>query len=102
MKFPSLLQRGRLLRRYKRFLADVRLDDGTELTAACPNTGSMLGLCEPGCRIWLSRSDSLSRKYPHRHLRDPKTGLLYVGAVFQNNRWEIQPQLAADQLNLKR
>ena len=65
MKFHSLLQRGRLLRRYKRFLADVRLDDGTELTAACPNTGSMLGLCEPGCTVWLSRSDSLSRKYPH-------------------------------------
>jgi len=65
MKFPVPLQRGTLLRRYKRFLADVRLDDGGEVTASCPNTGSMLGLCDPGLGVWLSRSDSPTRKYPH-------------------------------------
>lgn len=56
---------GRLLKRYKRFLADVTLDTGESVTATCPNTGSMMGLCEPGSRIWVSRSDSATRKYPH-------------------------------------
>ena len=57
--------RGTLLQRYKRFLADVRLDSGETVTAACPNTGTMLGLTTPGLKVWLSRSDSLTRKYPH-------------------------------------
>ncbi len=65
MKFTQPLIPGTLLRRYKRFLADVELDDGTRLTAACPNTGSMLGCCTPGNRVWLSQSDSLTRKYRH-------------------------------------
>jgi sugar fermentation stimulation protein A len=59
------LQRGRLLQRYKRFLADVALDSGATVTATCPNTGSMLGLASPGARVWLSTSDSVTRKYPH-------------------------------------
>lgn len=65
MLFPSPLSRGRLLKRYKRFLADVTLDTGESVTAACPNTGSMLGLTEPGNIVWLSRSQSPPRKYPH-------------------------------------
>jgi len=65
MRFPSPLQRGRLLQRYKRFLADVALDSGATVTATCPNTGSMLGLASPGARVWLSMSDSVTRKYPH-------------------------------------
>lgn len=65
MRFPSPLKRGRLVRRYKRFLADVVLDDGTEITASCPNTGSMLGLSAPGATVWLSESESLARKYRH-------------------------------------
>lgn len=63
MKFDAPLIRGRLVRRYKRFLADVVLDDGREITCTCPNTGSMLGLTEPGSTIWLSESDSPTRKY---------------------------------------
>jgi sugar fermentation stimulation protein A len=65
MRFPSPLKRGRLLQRYKRFLADVALDSGATVTATCPNTGSMLGLTSPGARVWLSTSDTPTRKYPH-------------------------------------
>jgi sugar fermentation stimulation protein A len=65
MRFPSPLVRGRLVRRYKRFLADVTLDAGGTVTATCPNTGSMLGLAEAGATVWLSESDSPTRKYRH-------------------------------------
>ncbi len=49
--FPQPLRRGTLLRRYKRFLADIELDDGTQITAHCPNSGSMLGMKEPGSDV---------------------------------------------------
>jgi sugar fermentation stimulation protein A len=63
MRLPSPLHRGTLIQRYKRFLADVRLDDGRLVTATCPNTGSMIGLTAPGSAVWLSQSDSPTRKY---------------------------------------
>lgn len=65
MKFPTPLVRGHLVRRYKRFLADVELDSGETITATCSNTGSMLGLATPGAPVWLSVSDSPTRKYAH-------------------------------------
>ncbi|MBT9292176.1 DNA/RNA nuclease SfsA [Prosthecodimorpha staleyi] len=62
MRFPRPLMAGRLVRRYKRFLADVELDTGESVTAHCANPGSMLGLAAPGMRVWLSRSDDPKRK----------------------------------------
>lgn len=65
MQFAAPLLFGTLVRRYKRFLADVDLDDGTRLTALCPNTGSMRTCATPGYRVALSRSDNPERKYAH-------------------------------------
>ncbi len=65
MLFQKPLIAGTLLRRYKRFLADVRLEDNTEITVYCPNTGSMLSCSAPGSPVYISTSDNLKRKYPH-------------------------------------
>jgi sugar fermentation stimulation protein A len=64
MRFDQPLVRGRLIRRYKRFLADVELESGETVTCHCPNTGSMMGCAEPGLEVWLSRSANAKRKYP--------------------------------------
>lgn len=77
MILPAPLLPGTLLRRYKRFLADVRLDDGDEVTAHTPNTGSMLGCSTPGMRIWLSRAGNPGRKHPWTwELADAGRGVL--------------------------
>ena len=65
MDFPGLLERGVLVSRYKRFFADVVLDDGRAVTAHCPNPGAMLGLNTPGLPVWVSRSDDPKRKLAH-------------------------------------
>jgi sugar fermentation stimulation protein A len=62
MRFPAPLIEGRLVRRYKRFLADIELASGEPVSAHCANPGSMLGLSEPGARVWLSRSANPKRK----------------------------------------
>jgi sugar fermentation stimulation protein A len=62
MRFQTPLVPATLLRRYKRFLADIRLGDGTEAVAHCANPGSMLGLAEPGSRIWVEPNDDPKKK----------------------------------------
>jgi len=65
VKFDGPLQRGILQRRYKRFLADVELEDGSVRTIHCPNTGSMLNCANSGDEIWFSTSNNSKRKYPN-------------------------------------
>jgi sugar fermentation stimulation protein A len=62
MRFQTPLVPSRLIRRYKRFLSDMTLEDGTQVTAHCANPGSMLGLKEPGMRCWLEPNDDPKKK----------------------------------------
>lgn len=75
--FDPPLVPASLIRRYKRFLADVRFEDGSELTVHCPNTGSMLGLDRPGMSIWLRDTANPARKYRWSwELAEPTPGVL--------------------------
>ncbi len=62
MKFPDPLIRGRLIKRYKRFLTDVELEDGSVVVAHCANSGSMESVKEPGAEVWLSPARNPDRK----------------------------------------
>ncbi len=62
MKFHAPLIKGQLVKRYKRFMADVRLENGVVVTAHCANSGSMLSVNEPGAEVWLSPAKSPDRK----------------------------------------
>lgn len=85
MDFPQPLARGVLVSRYKRFFADVVLDDGTEVTAHCPNPGAMLGLNMPGLPAWVSRSDDPKRKLAHTlELVEVDGGLVGINTLHPN------------------
>lgn len=78
MLFPAPLRRGALVRRYKRFLADVDLESAGRVVAHCPNPGSMAGLAEPGAEVWLSPAAGPKRKlqWTWELVRDAGTGSL--------------------------
>jgi sugar fermentation stimulation protein A len=78
MQFSSPLTEGILIKRYKRFLADIRLANGKVITAHCPNTGTMLTCSTPGSAVCLSISDNSKRKYPYT-LEMIKVGTTWVG-----------------------
>lgn len=65
LKFESPLSKGTLIKRYKRFLADVQLSNGEQITVHCPNTGAMTNCAEPGWEVFLSESANKKRKYAH-------------------------------------
>ena len=64
MKISPAFEEAIFIKRYKRFFADIKLDDGSELTIHCPNTGSMKNCLNPGQPCWFSRSDNPKRKLP--------------------------------------
>lgn len=80
--FPSKLIKGQFLKRYRRFFVDVRLEDGSIVTAHCPNTGSMKSCFVEGCDVYLSRSDDPKRKLPFTlELSSPTSDLSHLVGV---------------------
>ncbi|PID77687.1 MAG: DNA/RNA nuclease SfsA [Deltaproteobacteria bacterium] len=84
MYFPKELLPGTLIKRYKRFLADICLENGELITVHCPNSGSMRGCSTPGSKVCLSISDNPGRKYRHT-----------LEMIYENNGWiGVNPLLA--------
>lgn len=84
MRFPTPLCTARLKRRYKRFLADLVLEDGTEVVAHCPNPGAMTGMAEPGARCWLAPAAAGAKLDWSWKLVDVPEGLAVVDTGIAN------------------
>ena len=97
MQWPSQLVKGRLIKRYKRFLADVVLENGDEVTAHCPNPGRMLGLDHPGETVWLSRAKNTKRKLPLTlELVEADGGLVGINTMHPNRL--VEEAIRADRV----
>lgn len=86
MQLDPPLQEAVLIRRYKRFLADVEMSDGSQMTMHCPNTGSMKNCQYPGNRIWYSDSGNPKRKYPctWQFIEDPDQHIIGINTGLSN------------------
>lgn len=85
MRLPSPLLRGTLIKRYKRFLADITLEGGEVITAHCANPGAMLGLNMPGLPVFVSKSDNPKRKLQYSlELVELPTGLVGINTNYPN------------------
>ncbi len=80
MKFPTPLLSGTLIKRYKRFLADIRLETGEEITAHCANSGSMLGLKDEGSPVYIT-------KVPEEAKRELRYDWQFIEDVHNGNKW---------------
>lgn len=98
MHFQHPLQQGTLIKRYKRFLADIRLPDGNEITIHCPNSGSMRGCSEPGSPVCYSRSDNPKRKYPHT-LEMVHNGKTWIGVNTSRTNGIVAEAIEKRQIN---
>jgi sugar fermentation stimulation protein A len=95
MILPQPLAHGRLLKRYKRFFADIALDDGREVVAHCPNPGAMLGLNTPGLGAWVSPAGGAKRKLAWTlELIEADGGLVGINTMRPNAM--VAEALAAD------
>ena len=104
MDLPHPLHTGKLIKRYKRFLADVELVSGEIVTAHCPNPGAMTGLKEPGMKVWLSHSSDPKRKLAYTlELVEADGGLVGIhtgkpnAIVEEAIRTELVPELTGYQ-----
>lgn len=97
MEFLPPLLPGRLVQRYKRFLADVRLPDGEIITAHCPNPGRMIGCAEPGWEVALSYHPSPRRKLPYT-LEMVHNGETWIGVNTHRANEVVAEALAAGQI----
>jgi sugar fermentation stimulation protein A len=85
MKFPAPLIRGQLIKRYKRFLADIELENGALVTAHCANPGSMLGLAASGSEVWLSDAVNPAAKLRYKwELVRAGDGLVGINTGYAN------------------
>lgn len=88
MRFPSPLIQGTLIRRYKRFLADVCLSDGREVVAHCPNPGAMSDLAQPGSAVWLAPAGGAGRKldWSWKLVQEGRSGAMVLVDTLAANR----------------
>jgi sugar fermentation stimulation protein A len=97
MHFPTPLIDATLLRRYRRFLADVQFPDNTTTTVHCANTGSMLSCSAPGSPVCLSRAENPARRYPLT-LEMVRVGAIWVGVNTSRTNALVQEALLAGKI----